>query len=36
LSYADVFKALGKKNPEKSVEHVEKTRRLLAATSVSA
>jgi uncharacterized phage-associated protein len=33
LSYAEVFKALGKKNPEKSVEHVDKTRRLLETTN---
>jgi len=36
LSYADVFKALGKDNPEKRVEHVEKVRKLLQATSVGA
>jgi uncharacterized phage-associated protein len=33
LSYADVFKALGKKNLDKRVEHVDKTRRQLEATS---
>jgi uncharacterized phage-associated protein len=36
LSYADVFKALGKDHPEKRLEHVEKVRRLLQATSVDA
>jgi uncharacterized phage-associated protein len=33
LSYADVFKALGKKNPEKSVEHVNETRARFQATA---
>lgn len=33
LTYADVFKALGKKNPEKSVEHVDKTRARFQATA---
>jgi uncharacterized phage-associated protein len=33
LSYADVFKALGKKNLEKSVEHVDKTRARFQATA---
>ncbi|PDT57090.1 hypothetical protein CO678_35010 [Bradyrhizobium diazoefficiens] len=36
LSYADVFKALGKEDPDKSVERVERARRLFAATNVSA
>jgi uncharacterized phage-associated protein len=33
LSYADVFKALGKKNPEKSVEYVDKARARFQATA---
>lgn len=36
LSYGDVLKALGKKNLEKSIEHVDRVRRLLDATNVSA
>jgi uncharacterized phage-associated protein len=33
LSYADVFRALGKNNPEKSVEHVDRTRARFQATA---
>jgi uncharacterized phage-associated protein len=36
LSYADVFKALGKDKPEKRVEHIKKARRLAATTQSGA
>ena len=36
LSYADVFKALGKENPDKLVKHVEGLRKLHQVTSASA
>lgn len=36
LSYADVFKALGKDHPNKRLKYVEKVRRLAAATNLGA